>query len=73
MTKKLTPFEEVLYQALQATPEGVSYEILAALKVPEKKVDNPRNKFAVHMMTLRKKLGVKIESVQDFGYRLINK
>ncbi len=68
---QLTPFEEIIYEALQKAPEGLSFEKFAELKVPVKPPKNPANRLAVHMRTLRRKLGVTVESVRGVGYKLV--
>lgn len=72
MVQKLTPFEEVLYEALVKAPNNtLRYDQLDRIEVPKKIASDPRNRFAVHMRTLRRKLGVTIKNVQGFGYKLV--
>lgn len=69
----LTPFEQVVYDALVKNPKGLSHEAFEQLQVPARKVlpKEPTNRAAVYMKVLRQKLGVKIENTRGVGYRLV--
>lgn len=68
----LTPYEAALYEALLASPDGISYEHLQSIKVPVRTLppQSINNRFATHMRSLRRKLGIRISNVRDIGYRL---
>lgn len=70
-SETLTPYEAALYDALKTHPEGVTYVELSAVQIPVKKgPKHANNKFATHIATLRRKLGVKISNVHEVGYKL---
>lgn len=72
MPPKLTPYEAVLFYALKARKGGViTYEELQKIEPPIlPPAPNLHNKFAVHMRSLRRKLGANIKSVRGVGYKI---
>lgn len=69
----LTPFEQVIFDALQSTDEVVTYGQFAKLKVPKRPPASEHNRFTVHIKEIRRKTGVIIETVRGVGYKLLDR
>lgn len=66
---RLTPFEALLWHALKTHGE-LTYEEMMEIEPPRPTPLNKNNKFAVHMQSIRRKLGARIAVIRGVGYRL---